>query len=203
MHTNMVGEKMQRLWVTGYRAYELGVFQDNDPKIKVIKKVLRNNVESLLNNSEEDFWLISGPQMGVERWAMEVGTQLKKDYSQLHTAIMAPYQDIAQRWNAQNQAKLALALKQVDFHASVSNRPYTSPQQLRAYQTFMLNHSDRMLIVFDPEREDESEQTSKPFWDYRAANRYQQKANYDVRVVDFDELQDEATEMAEEERSDY
>ena len=26
-----------RLWVTGYRSYELGTFGDKDPKIKVIK----------------------------------------------------------------------------------------------------------------------------------------------------------------------
>lgn len=27
---------MQRLWVTGYRSYELNVFGDRDPKITVI-----------------------------------------------------------------------------------------------------------------------------------------------------------------------
>lgn len=28
---------MQRLWVTGYRSYELSVFGENDEKLKVIK----------------------------------------------------------------------------------------------------------------------------------------------------------------------
>lgn len=194
---------MQRLWVTGYRAYELGVFKDSDPKAKVIKNVLQNVIREKLNNVTDEFWLISGPQMGVERWAIEEATAIKNDYPQLHTAIMSPYQDVAHRWNEQNQEKLAVALAKVDFHASVSNRPYTSPQQLRAYQNFMLDHSDAMLIVFDPDQEDESEQTSKPFWDYQAARKYQQNHDYDLRVVDFDELQEAATELAEKEHPEY
>lgn len=194
---------MRRLWVTGYRSYELGVFKDEDPKIKVIKKVLQDQITGQLNQVTEDFWLISGPQMGVERWAIEVGTKLKQDYPQLHTAIMSPYQGVDQRWNEQNQAKLAQAVQQVDFHAAVSNQPYTSPRQLRAYQDFMLHHSDKLLIIFDPDQEDESEQTSKPFWDYQAARRFQNHSTYDVQVIDFDELQETATEMEEEKRPDY
>lgn len=34
----MVGK---RLWVTGYRAYELNVFGSNDPKLKVLKTSLK------------------------------------------------------------------------------------------------------------------------------------------------------------------
>ncbi|WP_281510461.1 SLOG family protein, partial [Lactobacillus taiwanensis] len=28
---------MKRLWVTGYRSYELSIFSDKDPKLAVIK----------------------------------------------------------------------------------------------------------------------------------------------------------------------
>lgn len=194
---------MQRLWVTGYRAYELGVFKDDDPKIKVIKNVLKNALVERLNNSADEFWLITGPQMGVERWGIEVGNDLKNDYPQLKTAIMEPYLNVSQRWNEQNQEKLAVALTQVDFHAPVSNQPYQSPQQLRNYQAFMLDHSDGILLVFDPDREDESEQTSKPFWDYRAAQQYQERTDYHIQTIDFDELQEAATELAEQEHPDY
>ena len=32
---------MRRLWITGYRSYELSTFRDDDPKITVIKHVLK------------------------------------------------------------------------------------------------------------------------------------------------------------------
>lgn len=194
---------VQRLWVTGYRAYELGVFQDDDPKIKVIKNVLKTALVERLNNVEDEFWVISGPQMGVERWAIEVAQELKSTYPQLKTSILEPYQGISQRWNEQNQEKLATTITKVDFHALVSSEPYQSPHQLRAYQSFMLDHSDELLIVFDRERETESEQPSKPSWDYRAAEQYQQDHNYQLTSIDFEELQEVATELAEQEHPDY
>lgn len=197
------GEIVRRLWITGYSSYELAVFKDYDPKIKVIKNVLKNELTQRLDSSEDEFWLISGPQMGVERWAIEVGNTLKKDYPQLKTSIMEPYLKVAERWNEQNQVKLATALKNVDFHAPVSNQPYQSPQQLRNYQQFMLDHSDSLLIIFDSDRESEGEQTSKPSWDYRAARKYQEHRDYEIQTITFDDLQDAATELAEQEHPDY
>ncbi len=35
---------MSRLWLTGYRSYELGIFSDSDPKLKVIKFTLKNRL---------------------------------------------------------------------------------------------------------------------------------------------------------------
>ena len=32
---------MSRLWLTGYRSYELGVFGNEDPKLKVIQYALK------------------------------------------------------------------------------------------------------------------------------------------------------------------
>lgn len=194
---------MQRIWVTGYRAYELGVFKDDDPKIKVIKNVLKSALIQRLNSSDEEFWVISGPQMGVERWAIEVADELKSTYPQLKTSILEPYQGVAQRWNEQNQEKLAVTITKVDFHAMVSKQPYQSPQQLRNYQRFLLDHSDELLIVFDRDRETESEQTSKPSWDYRAATQYQKQHDYELTTIDFDELQEAATELEEQEHPDY
>ena len=30
------------MYISGYRSFELGIFKDNDPKMTVIKKVLKN-----------------------------------------------------------------------------------------------------------------------------------------------------------------
>ncbi len=35
---------MSRLWVTGYRSYELSIFSDQDPKLKVIQNALKRKL---------------------------------------------------------------------------------------------------------------------------------------------------------------
>ena len=54
---------MRRLWITGYRSYELNVFKDDDPKVAVIKDVLSRELKARLGESDEEFWLITGAQV--------------------------------------------------------------------------------------------------------------------------------------------
>ncbi|HAM87773.1 DUF1273 domain-containing protein [Limosilactobacillus mucosae] len=183
---------MKRLWTTGYRAYELGVFDEKNPKVAVIKDVLQKQLRYQLDSTSEDFWLITGPQMGVERWSIESALTIKVDYPQLKIALMEPYADFAARWNENNQARLAAIKAQVDFAGRVSEKKYESPEQLRAYQNFMLHYTDGALLIYDPERE------GKTVWDWRAINRYrEQNADYSMRMIDFDELQEAAEEYSE------
>ena len=183
---------MKRLWTTGYRAYELGVFDEKNPKVAVIKDVLQKQLRYQLDSTSEDFWLITGPQMGVERWSIESALTIKVDYPQLKIALMEPYVDFAARWNENNQASLAAIKAQVDFAGRVSEKKYESPEQLRAYQNFMLHYTDGALLIYDPERK------GKTVWDWRAINRYrEQNADYSMRMIDFDELQEAAEEYSE------
>lgn len=183
---------MKRLWTTGYRAYELGVFDEKNPKVAVIKDVLQKQLRYQLDSTSEDFWLITGPQMGVERWSIESALTIKVDYPQLKIALMEPYADFAARWNENNQAGLAAIKAQVDFAGRVSEKKYESPEQLRAYQNFMLHYTDGALLIYDPERE------GKTVWDWRAINRYrEQNSDYSMRMIDFDELQEAAEEYSE------
>ena len=183
---------MKRLWTTGYRAYELGVFDEKNPKVAVIKDVLQKQLRYQLDSTSEDFWLITGPQMGVERWSIESALTIKADYPQLKIALMEPYVDFAARWNENNQASLAAIKAQVDFAGRVSEKKYESPEQLRTYQNFMLHYTDGALLIYDPERK------GKTVWDWRAINRYrEQNADYSMRMIDFDELQEAAEEYSE------
>lgn len=183
---------MKRLWTTGYRAYELGVFDEKNPKVAVIKDVLQKQLRYQLDSTSEDFWLITGPQMGVERWSIESALTIKVDYPQLKIALMEPYADFTARWNENNQARLAAIKAQVDFAGRVSEKKYESPEQLRAYQNFMLHYTDGALLIYDPEHE------GKTVWDWRAINRYrEQNADYSMRMIDFDELQEAAEEYSE------
>ena len=185
---------MRRIWVSGSRSYELNVFQDNDPKVQVIKEVLRQNLTEMLNQSTEEFWLLTGPQLGIERWSIETGLALKKDYSQLKIAIMAPFADFGNHWKEDNQVALSQIKTAVDFAGDVSQSPYQSPRQLQNYAHFMLTHSEGSILVYDPDFK------GKPRWDYRAIRRWQENHQYALRLIDFDELQNAAEEWGERQR---
>ena len=182
---------MRRLWITGYRSYELNVFKDDDPKVKVIKDVLSRELRSRLEESDDEFWLITGPQLGVEQWSAEVALDLKAIFPQLKVSIMMPFTEFGQQWNENNQAKLENLQSKVDFSASVSDHPYQSPQQLRAFQHFMLTHTDEALLIYDPDHE------GKEKYDYQAIQRYAESNEYSYRLIDFDELQEAAIEWQE------
>ncbi len=118
---------MQRIWVSGYRAFELAVFDPKDPKKTVIERVLKEFLTQWLNQNEEESWLITGPQLGVEQWSAEAGLSLKEDYPRLKVAMMLPFADFANRWNEANQAQLASLKANVDFSAEVSPNPTSHP----------------------------------------------------------------------------
>ena len=185
---------MRRLWITGYRSYELNVFKDDDPKVTVIKDVLSRELKARLEESDEEFWLITGPQLGTEQWAIEIALELKEDYPRLKVSMMLPFTEFGQQWNENNQAKLAKLQSAVDFSASVSEHPYQSPQQLRAFQRFMLTHTDEALLIYDPDHE------GKEKYDYKAIQKFQQDNDYSYRLIDFDELQETAIEWQERQR---
>ena len=180
---------MQRLWVTGYRSYELNVFGDRDPKITVIKYALKNYFISLLENGELD-WIITGANLGVEQWTAEVGIELSQRYP-VRVSMMIPYEGFANRWNENNQAKFINLKEKVDFFASTSDKPYQSPVQLRNYQNFMIQHTDSAMMIYDPEH------PGKPKYDYNLIQKYQETKDYPLDLIDFYDLQDAAEEYQE------
>lgn len=185
---------MRRLWLTGYRSYELNAFGDDDPKITVVKRVLTQRLTGLLEEDDDEFWVITGPQLGVEQWGAAVALELKADFRQLKVAMMLPFGDFGQQWNAANRDRLVNLRDRVDFAREVTSKPYESPEQLRLYQRFVLDHTDRLLMVYDPDH------PGKPKYDYELAKKYGDQQDYPVDLVDFDELQEAAVEWGEEQR---
>ncbi|WP_125583551.1 DUF1273 domain-containing protein [Levilactobacillus cerevisiae] len=180
---------MSRLWVTGYRSYELGVFGNEDPKLLVIKDTLKKMLIGKIENGMD--WLITGGQLGVEQWAAEVGLTLKPDYPELKIAVMTPFAEFGSNWNENNRGQYAQLASRVDFHQSVSEQPYHGPQQLRNYQEFMLTHTDEAAMVYDLEVE------GKPKYDYRAIKQFAEQHAYPLTLIDMDWLQESANEYQE------
>ncbi|MYV05072.1 DUF1273 domain-containing protein [Furfurilactobacillus milii] len=186
---------MSRLWVTGYRSYELGVFGSKDPKLTVLKYALRQTLTNQIENGVD--WIITGGQLGVEQWTIEVANDLKADYPQLKVAMMLPFAEFGQNWNENNQAQLATLRERVDFSDSVSKQSYQSPQQLKNYQAFMLSHTDAALLVYDVEHE------GKPTYDYLAIKAFNDQHPYEMTLIDFDWLQESADEYQENHRQSF
>lgn len=186
---------LRRLWLTGYRGYELNVYQDNDPKLAVIKYSLKNALQVYLEDGLE--WLITGAQLGVEQWGVEVATELKADFPELKIAMMLPFAEFGKQWNENNQQKLTQVLTKADFTAKVSEHPYQNPSQLKDYQTFMSEHTDGALMLYDPEY------PGKPQYDYDFLKQKADRvSDYSLQLIDFYELQDQAEQLSEAEHQD-
>lgn len=184
------GDTLSRLWITGYRNYELGIFKDDDPKLKVIDSVLKAElVQAIIDGTD---WIISGGQLGVEQWALRVGTDLKKDYpGEFQTAMMLPFLEFGSNWNAANQEKFAKIKSLVDFSAVVSQKPYTSPEQLRNYQEFMLTHTDQAILIYDLDN------PGKTQYDFDKIKKFAENHPYPYKLITFDDLQAAADEYQE------
>lgn len=179
---------MSRLWVTGYRAYELGIFKPDDPKVAVLKYALKM---ALINQLEQGVdWIITGPQLGVEQWTIEIINEIKGDYD-VKVAMIAPYQNVEKNWKPERQVQLQQLKALVDYYASVSKHEYQNPSQLHAYQNFMLTHTDGALLIYDPEFE------GKTMYDYKVIGLYQQQKSYPLQAISFDDLQEYAIEYSE------
>ncbi|KRM72669.1 DUF1273 domain-containing protein [Lacticaseibacillus brantae] len=180
---------LSRLWLTGYRSFELNVFGDKDPKLVVLEYALTNSLRVFLDDGLE--WVISGGELGIEQWGLEAATKLKADYPKLQTAMMLPFSDFGNRWSENNQAHLAQLKLQVDFTASVSQQPYQNPSQLHQYQDFMLQHTDGALMVYDPEF------PGKAKYQYDAILRYQEHHDYPFTQISMSDLEEAAQNYAD------
>ncbi len=181
---------MSRLWITGYRSWELGIFKDNDPKRIVIDKVITDLLKEKIEDGVN--WIISGPQLGVEQWALLAANKLKKNYpKEFKTAMMLPFAEFGSRWNENNQQHLQQVRSTVDFSANVSADSYKNPQQLRNYQEFMLTHTDQAILIYDLDNPGRTQ------YDYEKIKNFGQLHSYPYRLITFDDLQEAAEEYQE------
>ncbi|KRM68023.1 hypothetical protein FD06_GL000141 [Apilactobacillus ozensis DSM 23829 = JCM 17196] len=181
---------MNRIWITGYRNYELGIFKNDDAKVKIIKQIIKRKILEYVEDGLE--WVISGGNLGVEQWASEVVCDLKNNYEDqmIKNAIILPFEDFGNAWKENNKENLFKLLNEADFHLSLSQDGYKSPIQFKNYQKFMLKHTDKALLIYD------SEHLGKSQYDLNKIIEYnKQNPSYDYEIIDFYELQELANEI--------
>ena len=175
-------------FINGKNVAVVGIGVSNIPLINFLVK-LGANVTGFDMKSEEALG-----EVAVDFKKKGVKLELGEKYS-VRTSIMIPYEEFANRWNETNQAKYINLKEKVDFFASTSNTPYQSPVQLRNYQNFMVQHTDRAMMIYDPEH------PGKPKYDYNLIQKYQETKEYPLDLIDFYDLQDVAEEYQENHQS--
>lgn len=180
-------EQIKRLYITGYRQYELGVFAEKDPRIGIIKQVLRTALLSYLDQGLE--WVIVSGNQGTEQWAGEEVLVLKESFPKLQLALIFPYAEFGSKWQEKSQLALADLMTKADYVDSTSHAAYQSPGQLKAHTNFMLQHTDGALLLFDEELDGKT----KFFW--QTARTYAEQHEYLLQTISFADLQNAAEDF--------
>ena len=76
-----MNETIQRVYVTGYQSYELGIFSEQDPRVQVIKNVLKKELTALIENGLQ--WVMISGSLGTEIWTGQVVNELTVSYTHL------------------------------------------------------------------------------------------------------------------------
>ncbi|OWA34110.1 hypothetical protein B9G55_17440 [Saccharibacillus sp. O16] len=140
---------MKNLLVTGYRANELGIFNQKHPGIPFIREAIKRRLIPLIEEGLE--WVITPGQYGVDLWACEAVIELKADYPQLKLSILAAFAGMDEKWSDEKKDYWQNLLKQVDYYGLVSKEAYSGPWQFKARDALLLRKSDGMLLVYDDE----------------------------------------------------
>ena len=174
---------MNSLLIMGYTSFDLGIFNEKDIKVSIIKKTIRRK---LINFLEEGLrWIIFTGNLGFEYWALEVAKELQTDYD-FQIGTIFSFETHGQNWNESNQVKLA-AFKQVDF-VKYAFETYESPSQFRQYNDFILENTEGSFVFYDEENE-----TKLKYM----VEKMKQNTNYEVYLLDFEDLQETFEEMNE------
>lgn len=178
---------IKRLVITGYKAHELGIFNDKHDGIPIIKKALESRLTPLLESGLE--WVIISGQPGVETWAAETVIDLKDDFPELQLAVITPFEEQEKNWNDAKKQAYEFILAHADYTVSLTKRPYEAPWQFIERDKFLLRNSDGILIVYDEEND------GSPKFMKKMAVSYSEKSDYEVLTVAADDLQLIAEDM--------
>lgn len=168
------------LYITGYKSYELNIFNENIPEVDYLKRFITQKIESYIDEGLE--WVIIQGQLGIELWAAECVIELKSTYPDLKLAIISPFLNHTSKWNEQNQLKYQQITQQADYCNSVFQTSYEGPFQFKETDRFILNNTDMTVLVYD------EEQPASPKFFKQLLVDFVEKTNYTCDIVTFDEI---------------
>ncbi|WP_210367800.1 DUF1273 domain-containing protein [Bacillus sp. REN3] len=167
--------------ISGYKPFELGIFQQNHPAAEYIKTAIRKSLLALLDEGLE--WVMISGQLGVELWAGEVVMELREEYPDLKLSVFTPFLNQEETWNDTNKEWYGSILATADHVDSITRKRYENPWQFRLKNQFFVEKSDVLLLLYDPEKE------GSPKYLYETAQLFAEKQNYDIRLITLYDLQ--------------
>ena len=168
--------------ISGYKAFELGIFKQSHPAISYIKKTIRKHLQNLVEEGLE--WVIISGALGTELWAAEVVYEMQeREGIDLKVAVITPFLDQENKWSEQNKEWYESVLVQADFVDAVSRKPYEKPWQLRLKNQFLIEKSDALLLFYDVEKD------GSPKFLYEDAKKFQNEQDYEIILIQFNDLQ--------------
>lgn len=178
---------MKVVAVTGYKTFELGIFQDDDERVEIIKLALRKRILQLLDEGLE--WILISGQIGIELWAGEVVLELKDEEYEIKLGFIPPFEKQSERWQEASQLKYEELTSAADFYKPLYAGPYKAPYQFRAKNKWLTEKSDGALILLDVE----GEGSVKYF--YEAALAQEKISDYPIHLITPFDLEDIASEL--------
>ena len=174
---------MVSVLVVGYKAFELGIFDEKDLRLKMIKTAIRRDLIYLLENGMK--WLVFTGNLGFESWVLDVAKELQEEYD-LQLATIFLFENQGENWNEANQEKLD-GFKKVDF-VKYAYPKYENPSQFREYNQFLLENTDGAYLFYDEENE------TKLKYLYQKMKENEQ---YAIKKLTFDDLNEIAENFSE------
>ncbi|MDQ1912183.1 DUF1273 domain-containing protein [Paenibacillus sp. GD4] len=175
---------MKRLIISGYKANELGIFNNKHAAIPYIKKAIRNTLLAHIEDGLE--WVIITGQWGTELWAGEVVHDLKREYGHLKLAVITPFLSMTEKWNEDKKEYYNTIVRSADFVDSVSKEEYKGPWQFSQANKFLIRNSDALLLLYDAEAHPES---SPRFMKQLGEARVLQGGGYQLLFITMHDLQ--------------
>ncbi|PLR77186.1 hypothetical protein CU633_11600 [Bacillus sp. V3-13] len=178
--------------ISGYKPFELGIFQQNHPAVSYIKTAIKKQLYQLVEEGLE--WVIISGQLGAELWAAEAVYELQLDFPELKLGLITPFLNQEANWNEKNKEWYESVVSQADFVDSITKKNYENQWQFRLKNQFFVEKSGLLLLLYDHEKE------GSPKYLYETALAYREKHPYEVRLITFHDLQLVVEEEEEEKR---
>ncbi|OEH92986.1 DUF1273 domain-containing protein [Bacillus solimangrovi] len=166
---------MKVVTVTGYKPYELGIFQDSHPAVHFIKKALKKQIVQLVEGGLE--WILISGQPGVELWCAEVVFELQEQYPVLQLGVITAILNHHERWKDEQKESYEMILAQADYVDTLSKRPYEGPWQFRNLNEWLIDKSDALLVIYDEEKQ------GTPQYLLNVARRAQEHEQYEIIMI--------------------
>ncbi|UHA73667.1 SLOG family protein [Paenibacillus sp. 481] len=187
---------MKNLLITGYRAHELGIYNNKHKGIPYIRKAITAKLIPLVEDGLE--WVITPGQYGIDLWALEAAISLQVQYPHLKCSMITAYSQPEEQWSEEKKTYFEEIRKQVDYYGVVSKGPYSGKWQFVARDDLLFRKTDGILLVYD----DDAREASPKFVKERALSK-QAQDGYIYLNIGSEEIQAIADDEALNEISEY